>query len=145
MPKILPLLLLLTGVFATGMISGCEKLQVLHNSGIPGMYYPPQETPEEAAATLKHREQFLRNRDHRSLYWLLSNRISNGMSLNEAEEMFGEPGERETDVGRFKADGLFQSTDLAYKWGPDSQGHSVILFFRDGCVVNFNPKDYKLP
>lgn len=145
MPNHRKLSLLLLASLAAGMGSGCEKLHVLHNSGVPGFDYRLQETPEDTAAMQKHQEQFLRNRDHAALYWLLSNRISNGMILNEVEDVLGESGEREMEINRFKSDGLFQSTDLAYKWGPDSLGYSVVLFFRDGRVVNFNPKDFKNP
>jgi hypothetical protein len=121
-------------------VAGCETL---HNAGVPGFEQYIKKSPEEAAATEKHRSEFLQTRSHKALYWLMANCISNGMMLNEVEAVLGEPGERETDTNRFKSDGLTQSTDLAYKWGPDTLGHTVILFFRDGRLCNFNPKDFK--
>ena len=122
--------------------AGCETL---HNAGVPGMEPWIKPNAEEANAVVKHREEFLLKRDHKALYWLLSNRVSNGMLLSDVEQIIGEPGERENDTTRFKSDGLYQTTDVAYKWGPDHLGYSAVLFFRDGRVCNFNPKDFEKP
>ena len=65
------------------------------------------------------------------------------MQLHEVEQVLGEPGERETDMSRLKSDGIYQTTDLVYKWGPDQSGHSVVLFFRDGHLVNFDRQSFK--
>ena len=136
------LLILIAGTAYFCLCSGCETL---HNAGVPGLESYVKPRPEDVAAVQHHRDEFLQNRNHQSLYFLLANHVSNGMLLKDVEAVLGEPGERETDTNRFKSDGLYQTTDVAYKWGPDHLGYSVILFFRDGHVVNFSPKDFKNP
>ena len=121
---------------------GC---QTLHEAGVPGLESYLKPDPEFALDTQEHRDEFALNRDHKALYWLMANRISNGMTLNEVEAILGEPGERETDTARLKSNGPYQTADLCYKWGPDCAGYSAVLFFRDGHLCNFNAKDYLNP
>ena len=132
------------GLMAATMIagSGCE---MLHNAGLPGMEPFLKSSAGELEEERSNREKFVQHRDHKALYWLLANRIENGMRLSDVEMALGEPGELETGMSQLKSDGLYQTTDLVYQWGPDRTGHSAVLFFRDGHVVNFNPKDFKNP
>ena len=127
-------------VFVVG--SGCEAL---HNAGVPGMEPYLKEDPAKVEEQRSHREEFALHRDHKAFYWLLANKISNGMQRPEVEEVFGEPGEYTSEFTRLKSDGLYQTTDSAYRWGPDSKGYSAVLFFRDGHVNNFNSKDFRTP
>jgi len=122
--------------------SGC---QTLHDAGLPGMEPYLKEDPAKVAEERSNREKFLVDRDHKALYWLLAHKISNGMQLAEVESVFGEPGEYTTEFTRTKFEGIFQTTDSAYRWGPDNKGFSAIVFFRDGHVINFNPKDFVTP
>ena len=121
---------------------GCE---MLHNAGLPGMEPFLKVNAAQAEEERSLRDQFVLHRDHKGFYWLLANRVENGMPLKDVEQALGEPGELETGMGQLKSDGLYQTTDLAYKWGPDRTGYSAIVFFRDGHVVNFNPKLFKNP
>ncbi len=126
--------------FAAGF--GCETLQ---KAGVPGLEQYVKEDPAVIEEEREQREKFSLHQDHKALYWLLANRVGNGMQLHEVEEILGAPGELTTEARQLKSDGLHQTNDPAYKWGPDSKGYSVILFFRDGHVSNFNPKDYRNP
>ena len=119
---------------------GCE---MLHNAGVPGLRPYIKMNPADGKKEQTCRDDFQLRRDHKALYWLLSNRIQTGMQLHEVEQVLGEPGERETDMSRLKSDGAYQTTDLVSKWGPDQTGHSVVLFFRDGHLVNFNRESFK--
>ncbi len=119
---------------------GCE---MLHNAGVPGLKPYIKVSTAEVKKEQACRDEFQVNRDHKALYWLLANRIQTGMQLHEVEQVLGEPGERETDMSRLKSDGIYQTTDLVYKWGPDQSGHSVVLFFRDGHLVNFDRQSFK--
>jgi hypothetical protein len=131
------------GLFAVLIFvaAGCETLQ---NAGVPGLERYVRRSPEEAAHERMCREKFLTERDHDALYWLLAHRIGNGMRVRQVEDVLGEPGEHEPDTTRIQSDGLYHTTDLAYRWGPDRRGDSVMLFFRDGYLVNFNPDDYRI-
>ncbi|WP_010587689.1 hypothetical protein [Schlesneria paludicola] len=119
---------------------GCETL---HNAGVPGLDAYVKPDPARLEAQRVHRERFSAERNHESLYWLVANNVQNTMSLREVEAAIGEPGEYTTETGRMRSEGV-QSTDNAFTWGPDNEGYSVILFFRDGHLTNFDPSDYDL-
>lgn len=119
---------------------GCGAM---HNAGVPGLEMYVKKDPAEVQHDQDQREKFMLNQDHKALFWLIGHRLENGLLLSEVEEILGVPGEFTSDVDYGKSDGLHQVTDTAYKWGPDNCGQSVILFFRDGRLSNFNPKDYR--
>ena len=127
-------------VIALIAVLGCETL---HNAGVPGLEAYVKVDPEVVERERSCREKFSVNHDHESLYWLLANRVSNGMKLREVEEVLGEAGEYTKDFKGIGSEGIRQTTDSAYKWGPDNSGFSVVIWFRDGHVSNFNPKDYR--
>ena len=121
-------------------VLGCETL---HNAGVPGLESYVKADPVVVEAERSNREKFTVHRDHKALYWLLANCISNGMQLHEVEHVLGSPGEFTTDFNGASSDGVHQTTDSAYKWGPDNTGRSVVIWFRDGHVSNFNSKNYR--
>lgn len=127
-------------LFAVISICGCETL---HNAGVPGLDIYLKPDPVALENERRNREEFLVKRDHKALYWLLANKISNGMMLRDVEGVLGMEGEPTTDFNVTNTEGIHQTTDKAYKWGPDNSGCSVVIFFRDGHVSNFNPKDYQ--
>lgn len=134
--------MIIVSVLSIFAVAGCETL---HNAGVPGLESYVKPNPEQVMASQQNRDEFLLNRDHKALYWLLANRITNGMSMSEVEQVFGEPGELEMNSGHLKSNGPFQTGDLCYRWGPDSSGHSAVLFFRDSHLCNFNPQDFQNP
>ncbi len=93
----------------------------------------------------KQREEFLIERTEESIKWLLSNLAKNGMSKGDIDRIIGEQGERVfDDTNILSGDGLYRADDLVYSWGPDKQGHSYMLVFRDNKLINFenfNPKN----
>ena len=92
----------------------------------------------------EHRSRFQQEGDADALRWLLANRIASGMSLFEVAEVLGSKGERVWNDHQFKVGaGRYQETDETYKWGPDSSGSSVYLVFRDGNLVNYDPRQYR--
>lgn len=120
-------------------VTGCDTLS---KAGVPGLESYVKRDPEEVKFENAKREEFALHHDHKALYWLMANRIESGMRLSEVEQILGESGEDVSDQSYGKKGGIHQTTDLAYSWGPDSDGRSVILFFRDGYLTNFNRKDY---
>lgn len=113
---------------------GCAGLPVL-----PG-FSNDIHTESDIAA---HRYQFQTERDPAALTWLLANGIHNGQSIAEVGQILGETGEREYADRELKTtgDGHYLETDVAYRWGPDANGRTIILFFRDGKLVNFDPSE----
>lgn len=127
-------------VIVVGLAAGCETL---HNSGVPGLEQYVNDGV--ALAAPEYREKFQVDRDPEAFAWLLRNRVRAGMTTMEVNEALGEAGEEfsQTDSIKKNTDG-YQSTDVGYRWGPDAQGRSVILFFRDGHLVNYNPSEFAL-
>jgi hypothetical protein len=120
--------------------SGCT---MLHEAGVPGLSGYVKKDEAAIARERFQREKFTQDRDHEALFWLLSNRLDNGMELSHVEDVLGGPGELSTDQKFLKSEGIHRTTDSAFKWGPDNKGRSVILFFREGRLSNFDPKDYR--
>ena len=92
----------------------------------------------------KYRHQFVTEGDSQAVRWLLINRIASGMERTEVNQVLGREGDRQFDDGWIKNNGgTFRQSDKVYKWGPDSEGQSYYLVFRDDHLVNFNPEDYE--
>ena len=91
----------------------------------------------------QHRQSYQKSRDPEDLRWLLANRISSGMSVSEVGRIIGQEGRRlYDDTWIKKGGGYYQSGDEAWKWEQDRNGQSLILVFREGRLVNFDPADY---
>lgn len=94
----------------------------------------------------EHRRNYQSNRDPADLRWLLANRISSGMSVFEVSRVVGEEGRRIYDDNWIKnGGGYYQTGDEAWKWEQDRNGQSLILVFREGRLVNFDPSNYQEP
>jgi hypothetical protein len=90
------------------------------------------------------RRRFIEERDPAAMRWLLANRVRTAMTVDEVSDVFGEPGIREQGDRWIKSsNGLYHEGDQIYKWGPDTDGHTIYLAFRDGHLVNFEPDEYK--
>lgn len=127
--------LLMTGALATG----CESLpdgklaELAFGSGNKS-----QELEEE------HRQRYQKSRDAVERDWLLGHAVESGMTPTEITRILGQDGERVVDDGWIKNHGgNYQMDDEAWKWGPDRTGQSVILVFRAGKLVNFNPSEFR--
>ena len=91
----------------------------------------------------QHRQSYQKSRDPEDLRWLLANRISSGMSVSEVGRIIGQEGRRLYDDTWIKSGaGYYQSGDEAWKWEQDRNGQSLILVFREGRLVNFDPGNY---
>lgn len=136
-PSTTPVLLALS-LFASVVLSGCETIE---QSSLARMLpfgrkinLSPQETEQ--------RQKFLNERDPDAFRWLLTHRIHNEMSVEQVAHVLGESGERRFDDREYKTNGgYYQTTDVGYQWGPDRKGHTVVLFFRDGKLINFDPAE----
>lgn len=112
---------------------GCE--------GLPSLATPA--APKLESAESAQRVRYATQQEGDALNWLLEHRVNTGMTVSEVEEVIGVAGERIYDDAAFKVSGgQYQSSDVCYKWGPDRTGKSVVLFFRDGRLVNFDPSEF---
>ncbi len=122
----------------TASFVGCS---VLHQAGVPGLeqYVKDPHAPHVA----EQRENYQVHHDGDSLNWLLAHRVHTGQSVAEISGILGEEGERYWNDRELKNGSAYLQTDEGYRWGPDSNGRSVILFFRDGKLVNFDPNEFR--
>lgn len=92
----------------------------------------------------EHRKQFSQEKDPQALSWLMAHALNNGMTVQEVEHALGDAGERIYDDVELKSHyEEFLHTDVAYKWGPDTDGNSVVLFFREGRLVQYSPEKFR--
>ena len=120
--------------------------------GSPGCGSPERKSLADKLPFLKHqndspqeaefRQKFVAERDPAAFKWLLTHRIHNEMSVAEIASVMGEAGERRADDREYKTNGgNYHTTDVGYQWGPDRTGHTVVLFFRDGKLIHFDPAE----
>lgn len=125
--------------FAILAACGCGSAPVVKLPDLDSMFGAKPNVHEEET----HRQSYQNTRDPEDLRWLLSNRISSGMTVSEVGRVIGEEGRRlYDDTWIKKGGGYYQSGDEAWKWEQDRNGQSLILVFRDGRLVNFDPSDY---
>jgi hypothetical protein len=129
------------GLVAGGVVClgiGCAQL----DPRVVNAVWPNRQGATDAE-TGSHRSRFQIDRDPESLNWLLAREVHNGMSV-AVNEVLGESGEEVEHAGEMKrGGGQYQQTDVGYKWGPDTNGRSVVLFFREGKLVNFDPEEFR--
>ena len=126
-------------VLLTLFVTGCGTISVPKLPNMDDMFGEKSRIRE----TEQHRQNYQSTRDPDDLRWILANRISSGMSVSEVARMIGEEGRRlHDDTWIKKGGGHYQSGDEAWKWEQDRNGQSLILVFREGRLVNFDPADY---
>ena len=119
---------------------GCEALTDSATSGRSLFSVRRDDTRDE----IKYRERFRTDRDPEAMRWLLANRVRSGMTAADINGLLGDTGEREFNDRWLKTNGgLYRSGDVVYRWGPDNEGHSVYLVFREDRLVNFDPKEFE--
>ncbi len=92
----------------------------------------------------EHRERYQETRDPDDRDWLLGHAVESGMTPTEVTRVLGQEGKRVGNDAWIKnGEGHYQVDDQAWKWGPDKEGKSVILVFRDSKLVNFDPHEFQ--
>ena len=90
-----------------------------------------------------YRTQWQTRRDGEAIRWLLATQIHNGLTPEEVNERLGDSGELEINTKEFARQGDgFRVDDQFYRYGPDKQGRSHYLGFRDGKLINFDSERY---
>ena len=134
--KKLPLLAL--SLFVTIGSQGCSSPERKSLADKLPFRKHQNDSPLEA----EFRQKFVAERDPAAFKWLLAHRIHNEMSVAEVASVLGEAGERRFDDREYKTNGgNYHTTDVGYQWGPDRTGHTVVLFFRDGKLIHFDPAE----
>ena len=132
--------LLSLSLLTIAVLSGCESFEQTSLSRMLPFGKKTNLAPQEA----EQRQKFMNERDPDAFRWLLSRRIHNEMSAEQVAHVLGESGERRLDDREYKTNGgFYQTTDVGYQWGPDRTGHTVVLFFRDGKLINFDPAEFR--
>jgi hypothetical protein len=91
----------------------------------------------------RNRTEYQTTHSRKALRWLIANKLDAGMSLEDVSHIIGQDGELEQNSGWLKRKhGAYRVDDKAYRFGPDDKGESVYLFFREGKLVNFDPKQF---
>ena len=138
-PSTAPVLLSLS-LFTVALLSGCETIE---QSSL-GRMMPFGKKTNHSPQAAEQRQKFLNERDPDAFRWLLSHRIHTEMTVEQITHELGESGERRLDDREYKTNGgYYQTTDVGYQWGPDRKGHTVVLFFRDGKLINFDPTEFR--
>ncbi|HLJ12428.1 MAG TPA: hypothetical protein VKU82_14635 [Planctomycetaceae bacterium] len=126
-------------VFAL-IVSGCESPTWTHtlNESFSANQPAGPRTEEE------HRREYLATGSRRSLRWLLAHCVKPGMSYDDLCGVLGQDGELETKDLKLKTNGgNYRIDDEVYRWGPDSEGRILYLFFRENRLFNFDPDEFK--
>lgn len=127
------------GLFLVGLLSGCETSGWAHKLERAFSSRPQSTSAEEE----RYRRMYLGNHDRQALYWLLRHRIHSGMPYGDVCRILGEEGVRESRDNWIKTNGgNYQLGDDAYAFGPDSDGQTLYLVFRDDKLVNFDPTEF---
>ena len=138
-PFTTPVLLSLS-LFMIALPSGCESLEQTSLARMLPFGKKNNVSPQET----EQRQKYMNERDPDAFRWLLTHRIHNEMTVEQVAHVFGESGERRFDDREYKTNGgFYQTTDVGYQWGPDRTGHTVVLFFRDGKLINFDPAEFR--
>jgi hypothetical protein len=122
------------------LLSGCES---------PGWMHTLRESFSMSAdagykAEEANRREFQATGSRKALVWLLANRIDTGMSYGDVCQVLGQDGEREYVDRWLKEKGsTFRLDDAIYRFGPDDEGHSYYLAFRDGHLVNYDRDHFR--
>ncbi len=128
------------GTLAVVTFLGCARIDL--QSPDPLGIFPRVDavSPQQASS---HRSEFQIDRSSKALSWLLAHQVENGMTVAAVNEVLGESGELYLNDQSLKNNaGQYHQTDVGYRWGPDASGRSVVLFFRDGKLVNFDPEEF---
>ena len=114
---------------------GCESMM---EAG-PGFGRSATESVDPADQRLLYKT----DGDAEALRWLLRNEVKQGMPLADVNQVLGEDGIRQYDAGWVKNSGSFRVDDEVYKWGPDADGNSIYLVFRDGHLTNYDASQFE--
>lgn len=116
--------------------AGCETTLPERLPGIAQLRPTEDELQKEEECRVK----FQTDRDPESLDWLMDHCLNAGVSVEDVNALFGTEGERLENDRWVKAKSRYREDDETWQWGPDNQGRSIYLVFREGRLI-YNPKE----
>lgn len=130
------------GLLLAGALAGCGTSGWAHKLERAFSSKPATSSADEE----RYRRKYVGNHDRKALYWLLRHRVESGMAYGEVCRILGEDGVHETRDNWIKTNGgNYQIGDDCYAFGPDSDGQTLYLVFRDDKLVNFDPTEFNVP
>jgi len=128
-----------SSMFVSGCASNANWQAFMKERG--GGYKSPEEKREEEET---HRTDYQENRSSEAMLWLLTNRVKQGMSVEDVNIILGQEGGLEKNAGWIRNKSpLYRRDDVTYRYGPDDEGRTIYLMFREGNLVNFDPEEYE--
>jgi hypothetical protein len=97
----------------------------------------PKKTPDS------ERLRYQADRDPSAMRWLLAHCVHRQMAVKDISIVLGEDGVRVRDDTWVKRGNGYREDDKVYRWGPDKNGRDVYLVFREGKLINFDPKEFE--
>ena len=135
----IPLSVLVLAVLLATTTIGCKSLDT--EQMMANLLPAPSVRHEDV---VMHRRRFQQDRTSADFRWLLANATRTGMSPKDVGEVLGESGQKVMNDTWIKSSGgHYRASDEVYKWGPDDEGKTVYLIFRDNQLVNFDPSEFQ--
>lgn len=97
----------------------------------------PKKTPDS------ERRRYQVDRDPAAMRWLLAHCVHRQMAVKDINNVLGEDAVRVRDDTWVKKGNGYREDDTVYRWGPDKNGRDVYLVFREGKLINFDPKEFE--
>lgn len=123
------------------LCAGCESPDGARFQSLIPVFHADKLAQQEE----EFRKDYQKRRSKKAMRWLLANRVKSGMSHEDVGHILGEDGVREVNDKWIKANvGVYRVDDVSYRFGPDAEGHSVYMVFRDDRLIHFNPDDFQM-
>jgi len=135
-----------TGLFcawlAVSGLAGCESPAWTHSLNES---FGAREAASGPRTEEDHRREYVKTHSRKSMRWLLSHSVKQGMTYEQVCHVLGEDGERESKDRWLKTGGAanVRVDDEVYSFGPDSDGRMLYLFFRDDRLINFDSTEFE--
>lgn len=92
----------------------------------------------------QHREEYAATHNPQAMRWLLSHCVEMGMSYKKVCQIMKEEGTPVMgDKSLLSGGGNYRVGDEVYAFGPDTNGKTVYLVFRDDRLVNYDRSEFK--
>lgn len=134
----------MAGVVRAGIavlaIAGCESPEWTRslNDSFAAADQPNPKLEEQ------YREEYAATHSPKSMRWLLSHCVEMGMSYKKVCQIMKEEGAPVTgDKSVLSGGGNYRVGDEVYAFGPDTNGKTVYLVFREDRLVNYDRSEFK--
>jgi hypothetical protein len=124
---------------AVSLFCGCESM----GKTSPQVFAKTASGDSSKRTLDTERTRYQTDRDPQAARWILANCVHRQMTVKEISQALGEDGIRVHDDTWLKKGNGYREDDTVYRWGPDRTGRDIYLVFRDGHLINFDPKEFE--